>query len=382
MEIKNLRKTASRILKAIKNKERIILYGDADLDGVASVIILKESIQSLGEEIAAIYFPDREAEGYGISETGLNFLRKLAPALFIAVDCGIGNFKEAKLAKNLGFEVIIIDHHQVLGKLPEASIIVDPKQKGDKYPFKELAASGIVFKLSELILSSKMTDALRKSFLELTALATIADMMPNEQENKTFIEQGLTSMENSWRPGLQAFFEIEPFESIANLSQKVSKLVSILNIRDLHKGIPASFRLLTSSSKAESQKIIEKLLRKSEIKKEKINKIAEEIEWQLSKESEDIVFIGSTEWEFDLISSLASIICNKYKKPTFIFKKGKKESQGAVRALSGVNSVCLMEKCSKYLLTFGGHPRASGFRIKNENLEKFKACLIKNIQEN
>ncbi len=382
MEIKNLRKTASRILKAIKNKERIILYGDADLDGVASVIILKESIQSLGEEIAAIYFPDREAEGYGISETGLNFLRKLAPALFIAVDCGIGNFKEAKLAKNLGFEVIIIDHHQVLGKLPEASIIVDPKQKGDKYPFKELATTGIVFKLSELILSSKMTDALRKSFLELTALATIADMMPNEQENKTFIEQGLTSVENSWRPGLQAFFEIEPFESIANLSQKVSKLVSILNIRDLHKGIPASFRLLTSSSKAESQKIIEKLLRKSEIKKEKINKIAEEIEWQLSKESKDIVFIGSTEWEFDLISSLASIICNKYKKPTFIFKKGKKESQGAVRALSGVNSVCLMEKCSKYLLTFGGHPRASGFRIKNENLEKFKACLIKNIQEN
>ena len=382
MEIKNLRKTASRILKAIKNKERIILYGDADLDGVASVIILKESIQSLGEEIAAIYFPDREAEGYGISETGLNFLRKLAPALFIAVDCGIGNFKEAKLAKNLGFEVIIIDHHQVLGKLPEASIIVDPKQKGDKYPFKELATTGIVFKLSELILSSKMTDALRKSFLELTALATIADMMPNEQENKTFIEQGLTSVENFWRPGLQAFFEIEPFESIANLSQKVSKLVSILNIRDLHKGIPASFRLLTSSSKAESQKIIEKLLRKSEIKKEKINKIAEEIEWQLSKESKDIVFIGSTEWEFDLISSLASIICNKYKKPTFIFKKGKKESQGAVRALSGVNSVCLMEKCSKYLLTFGGHPRASGFRIKNENLEKFKACLIKNIQEN
>ena len=382
MEIKNLRKTASRILKAIKNKERIILYGDADLDGVASVIILKESIQSLGEEIAAIYFPDREAEGYGISETGLNFLRKLAPALFIAVDCGIGNFKEAKLAKNLGFEVIIIDHHHVLGKLPEASIIVDPKQKGDKYSFKELATTGIVFKLSELILNSKMTDALRKSFLELVALATIADMMPNEQENKIFIEQGLASMENSWRPGLQAFFEIEPFESIANLSQKVSKLVSILNIRDLHKGIPASFRLLTSSSKAESQKIIEKLLRKSEIKKEKIKKIVAGIEWQLSKESEDIVFIGSTEWEFDLISSLASIICNKYKKPTFIFKKGKKESQGAVRALSGVNSVCLMEKCSKYLLTFGGHPRASGFRIKNENLEKFKACLIKNIQEN
>lgn len=377
MEIKNLKKAACRILKAIKNKERIILYGDADLDGAASIIILKESIQSLGGEVSAVYFPDRETEGYGISETGLNYLKKFAPALFIALDCGIGNFKGVKLAKKLGFEVIIIDHHQVLGKLPDASIIVDPKQKGDKSPFKELAVAGIVFKLSELLLKDKMTGSLRRNFLELAALATIADMMPREQENKTFIEQGMALMESSWRPGLQTFFEIEPFSGIANLNQKVSKLVSILNTRDLEKGVPAGFRLLTSSSKAESQKIIEKLLRKSELKKEKINKIAEEIEWQLSKENEGIVFIGSAELEFGLIGSLASIICNKYRKPTFIFKKGIKESQGAVRALSDVNSVCLMEKCSKYLLTFGGHPRASGFRIKNENLEKFRKCLIR-----
>jgi len=263
--------------------------------------------------------------------------------------------------------------------LPNASIVVDPKQKSDKYPFKELATVGIAFKLSELILKNKMTNVLRKSFLELTALATIADMMPREQENKIFIEQGMASMENSWRPGLQAFLEMEPFESISNLNQKVSKLVSILNIRDLHSEMPASFRLLTSFSKEESQKIIKKLLRKSELKKEKINKIAEKIEWQISTSQEPIIFIGSAEWELGFISSLASIMCNKYRKPAFIFKKGIKESQGAVRALSEINSVCLMEKCSKYLLTFGGHPRASGFRIKNENLEKFKKCLIQNL---
>ncbi len=381
MEIKNLKKAAKRILMAIKNKENIILYGDSDLDGASSVIILKESIQTLGGEISAVYFPNRETEGYGISEIGLNYLRKFAPALFIAVDCGIGNFKEIDIANKLGFEVMVVDHHQVLGKLPNASIIVDPKQKDDKYSFKELAATGIVFKLSEVFLKNKMTDTLRKNFLELTALATIADMMPREQENKIFIEQGLASIENSWRPSLQTFLEIEPFRDIANLNQKISKLVSILNIRDLEKGMPASFRLLVSPSKIGSQKIIKKLLKKSEIKKEKINKIAEEIEWQISKENEVIIFIGSIEWEFGFISMLASIMCNKYKKPTFIFKKGIKESQGAVRAPSGVNSVCLMEKCSKYLLTFGGHPLASGFRIKNENLEKFKKCLIDNVSE-
>jgi single-stranded-DNA-specific exonuclease len=381
MEIKNLKKAADRILKAVKNGENIVLYGDADLDGISSVIILKESIQNLGKEISVIYFPDREIEGYGISEIGLNFLKKFAPALFIAVDCGIGNFKEVDLANKLGFEVLIIDHHQILGKLPNASIVVDPKQENDEYPFKELAATGIVFKLSELLLKDKMTNILRENFLELTALATIADMMQQEQDNKLFIEQGLNTIENSWRPGIKTFFEMElPFNDITNLNQKVLKLTSILNIRDLKDGMPIGFKLLTSSSKQESEKIIKKLFKKNEEKKEKINKIIEEIEWQVSTEQEPLIFIGSSKWEFGFIGSLASIISNKYKKPTFIFKKGSKESQGAVRISSDINSVSLMEKCSEYLLTFGGHPKASGFRIKNENLEKFKNCLIKNLR--
>jgi single-stranded-DNA-specific exonuclease len=380
MKIKNLKKAANRILKAIKNKENIILYGDADLDGAASVIILKESIQNLGKEVNTIYFPDREVEGYGISEIGLNYLKKFTPALLIAVDCGIGNFKEIDLANKLGFEVMIIDHHQVLGKLPNASIVVDPKQEDDKYPFKELAATGVVFKLSELLLKDKMTNVLRESFLELTALATIADMMPQEEENKIFIEQGLNTIEKSWRPGLKTFFEIKLFNNITNLNQKISKLVSILNVRDLEDKMPASFRLLISSSKQESQKIIKKLFKKNENKKKKIDKIIEEIEWQISTQQEPLIFIGSEKWKFGFIGLLASIISNKYKKPAFIFKKGLKESQGAVRTPSNVNSVSLMEKCSECLLTYGGHPKASGFRIKNENLEKFKNCLIKNLK--
>lgn len=180
MEIKNLGKAAKRISEAIENKEKIILYGDADLDGVSSVIILKESVQTLGGKVAAVYFPDRETEGYGISQTGLLFLKKYSPALLVAIDCGIGNFKETKLAKKLGFKVIIVDHHEILDKLPEAEIIVDPKQKGDRYPFKKLAATGLAFKLAQLLFKNKMTAGLKRNFLELVALATIADMMPRE----------------------------------------------------------------------------------------------------------------------------------------------------------------------------------------------------------
>lgn len=380
-EIKNLKKAASRILKAVEKKEKIIIYGDADLDGVASVIILKETLKNLGGIVSAIYFPDREIEGYGITEKGLNFLKKFSPSLLIALDLGIGNFKEVKLAKKFGFEIIIIDHHEILDKLPEAKIIVDPKQKGDKYPFKDLAAVGVVFKLTELLLEGKMAENLRKSFLELVALATVADMMPKEEDNKIFIEEGLEGLENSWRPGIKAFFQTEELNHYLNLNQKVSKIISLSNIRDVEQNFPASFRLLDSSSIEESKNLIQKLIEKSRARSQKINEIVETVKERLMRKEAPIVFEGDSGWEFTLISSVASIICQKYQKPTFIFKILEKESQGTVRALSDINSVALMKKCKKYLMTYGGHPRASGFRIKNENLEKFKNCLTKYFLE-
>lgn len=378
MQIKNLEKVAERISKAIKNLEKIILYGDADLDGVTSVIILEESIKTLGGKIASIYFPDRETEGYGISKNGLNFLKNYSPALFIAVDCGIGNFKEVKSAKKLGFEVIIIDHHEVLDEVPEAEIIVDPKQIGDKYPFKGLSAAGIVFKLAETLLKNKLTDNLRKNFLELAAMSTIADLMPRESENKIFIEDGLSSIENSWRPGIKAFLETEPFKNYSNLNEKISKIISILNVRDIKERLPATFRLLSSRSLESAKDIINELLVKNKIRKKRIKEITEEVEKRIAKKTEPIVFEGGDNFDLTLISAVASIICQEYSKPTFLFKKLKKESQGTVRTPEGVDSVALMKKCSKYPLTYGGHPRASGFRIKNEKLKKFKECLIKN----
>lgn len=379
-EIKNLKKAAERILKAIKKKEKIILYGDADLDGVGALIILKEAIKNLGGEISAIYFPDREAEGYGISETGLNFLKKFAPSVLIAVDCGITNFKEVKLAKKFGLEVIIIDHHEVLDKLPEAKIIVDPKQKGDKYPFKELAAAGVVFLLSKLLLGERLTESIRRNFLELVALSTIADMMPREGDNNVFIAEGLKSLENSWRPGIRAFLEADFFKDYPEMTRKISKIISLLNIRDVEKNLPASFRLLTGSSLDESKTLIARLIEKSEKRRQKIAEITEEVEGRIAKEDSPVIFEGDAVWDFTLISPVASIICQREQKPTFIYKVLGNESQGTVRAPSGVNSVDLMKKCSKLLLTFGGHAAASGFRIKNENLEKFKECLIKNLK--
>ncbi len=376
MEIKNLKKAADRILKAVKNKERIVIYGDADLDGVTSVIILKECLKNLGKEVAEIYFPDRENDGYGINEKGLFYLKKHSPGLFLALDCGIGNFKEIELAKKLGFKTVIIDHHEILDKLPKADIIVDPKQKGDKYPFKQFAAVGIVFRLTKLLLGKKMSESLRRDFLELAAIATIADMMPRTNDNEEIICQGLSSLRESWRPGIQALLGLENFQSL-NLIQQVNKVNSLLNIRDVENGLPVSYRLLTIVDKKEAEKLARNLLEKGVVKKMRIQDIKEEIEEKiLGREKDPIIFEGSSDWELILLGIVASILSQKYQKPVFLHKKEKINSQGSVRAPAGFNTVEAMKSCSQYFLTFGGHPAASGFKIKNENLEKFKEFLI------
>ncbi len=380
-KIKNLQKTANRIIKAVKNKEKFIIYGDADLDGVTSVIILKETIRNLGGEISAVYFPDRETEGYGITRTGLNYLKDFSPALFITLDLGIGNFEEVKISKRLGFEVVIIDHHQVLGKVPQASIVVDPKQRGDKYHFKNLATAGIVFKLSEVILKEKLTQKLKDNFLELVALATIADLMPRAEENNLFIEEGLNSLRNTWRPGLKVFSFIDSPKKYKNFQEFSQKLISSLSAAEKKDHLNEAYLLLTEQNERKAKMMAENLFKKSQQKHLKIKEIVGEIENRIvKKQKEEIVFEGNNSWPLALLGPAASRICKKYQKPTFLFKIDKKESQGAVRVPSRFDSVKIMAKCKKLLETYGGHALASGFRVKNEQLEKFKNCLINQVR--
>jgi len=375
MQIKNLDKAAKRILKAIKKRENIVIFGDADLDGVASAIIVKESINSLGGKISEIYFPDREKEGYGISFSALKFLEKEAPAVFIALDCGIGNFKEVKMAKRMGFKMIIVDHHEILDCLPEAEIIVDPKQKSDKYNFKQFATAGLAFKLAESLFKNKMPESLRKSLLELAALATISDMMPRTDDNAVIIADGLNSIKSSWRPGIQALLGNKELISL-DFMQKIYKINSLMNIRDIENRMPAAFRVLASSDRRNAEKLAERLFLKGIEKQKRVKTIMEEVEAKImGKNADSIIFEGKSDWELALIGVVASILTQKYQKPIFLYKGNGEESQGGARAPSGLNLVEAMKGYSKKLITYGGHPQAAGFRIKDSELEGFKKHL-------
>ena len=375
-EIANLKKAAKRIQKAAKAKEQIILYGDSDLDGVTAVLIAEQAIRSIGGNIVSFYFPDREKEGYGITKQALETFKGISPALLIAFDLGIGNVEEVKQAKEMGFEVIIVDHHVVPDVMPKADIIVDPKQPGDSYPFKEFAAAGLAFELAKRILGDAMSDSLRKSLVELAMLGTVADMMPREEDNIAIIEEGIDVIGESWRPGLQAFFEMPEFAKIDGREARVEEIISVLNAREVQNGLPGAFRLLVSTSKEDAEKIINLLIEELRKKREEVWNIVEEMRERIDKNLTDsVVLEGKESYDFYRLGSAASILIREYHKPVYLYKKMEKESIGSARAPKGYHTVKAMKNCENLLDTYGGHPPASGFRIKNENLEKFKECL-------
>jgi len=377
-EIKNLKKTAQRIEKAIKNKEKILLFADSDLDGVTSFIVLEETIKSLGGKVEDFYFFGRTLEEmYGLNKDALEYFKKYSPGLLITLDCGITNFEEIEIANKLGFETIIIDHHQALDKLPKASIVVDPKQKEDKYPFKELAAVGVVCHLSQLLFKDKWDKGIRKNIMELTALGTLADMMKISDDNEEFIKEGVPALINSPRPAFQALLEKIGKDNYSP-NEIIRKIIAILNITEIKNHIPQTYTFLTCSSKSRCKRIIEKLCKQNEERRMKIKNITEAIiekvneQWPVS-----LIFEGDKSYSLSMAGSLSSRVCNKFEKPCFIFEQGDTLSKGSVRTPKGIDSVKAMKECSDLLEVFGGHAQASGFTIKNKNLKKFKECLSK-----
>jgi len=373
-KIKNIEKAAERIKKAVQNKERIILYGDSDLDGISSVVILEGAIKNLGAHVDCAFFPDRENDGYGINLKALDMLKDKSPALLITLDLGIGNLKEVDVANEMGFEVIIVDHHEPLAGVPKASLIVDMKQTDDSYPFKGLANVGVTFNLCMEILGDGISQNLKNSFLELAALGTIADMVPQVEQNQEIIEEGLRSLKNTFRPALRAFLNIlgsgEVFEG------SLPKIISALNAAESVNFENESYMLLTSSSLSQCEEMAQKLLDKNRYKQEQVKNIIQEVERRISQSPDaPIIFEGDPSWKLTLAGPVASTMCTKYEKPAFIYKKMDKESCGSVRNPKGTNSVEAMKACDNFLMTYGGHANASGFRIKNEHLDKFKDCL-------
>lgn len=373
-EIKNLKTAAQRIRKAVETKEKIILFADADLDGVSSLIIMEEAIKSLGGEVFLVYFPDREIEGYGLNRQALDYLRKDAPALLVLFDCGIGNVDELGIAQNFDFEPVVIDHHEVLDELPVSVLVVDPKQPGDDYPFKRLATVSIVYCLAEELLGEKRQPLFKRSAMELAALGVIADMMPEEDVNKMVVGDGLLYLTSTFRPGLKEIANLLR-EQNDSLRAIVQKIVAVLNITQIKNHLAEAYTLLSTSSSDEARELAKRLQKESKVRQEKIKEMYEEIVKRTKDQRDAVIFEGDNRWSQALTGAVASRVCNKLQKPTFVFKIGLEKSRGSVRVTSQFNAVLALRDCHKFLEVYGGHPQAAGFTLANENLDNFRQCL-------
>lgn len=379
-EIKNLEKAAQRIKEAVKNKENIIIFGDADLDGVSSVILVEETLKTLGGKAAEVYFPNREEEGYGLNGDALESFSKYSPGILILVDSGMSSFVAIEKARKLGFETIIVDHHQPLEKLPPASIIVNPQQPGDNYPFKLLAACGVTFKLVKELLGERISKNIEENFLELVALGTIADLMPKVEDNLFFIERGVSSLPKTCRPGLKVFPELFPLDnfSLASLAQK---MISLFQLTDFKDHLTESYLALTCPEEKEAKKWVSLLFEKNKARGELLRSLLEEIEDKITGNPSSFILQGSGEIPHLLTGNLASKLCNKFKKPVFIYAVKNGVIRGSVRTPKTIDSVAALSYCRSLLSIYGGHPQAAGFTVKIENLEKFKQCLENYFQK-
>ncbi len=382
-EIKNLKQVSQRIKAAVAQKEQVFLFGDSDLDGATSLIIIEESIKTLGGQLGPAYFSSRDFnENYGLNKRFLEYLEGYEPGLLIVTDCGVTNHREITSLKEKGWSVIVVDHHQVLDTVPGDALVVDPKQPGDHYPFKEFAAVGVAYYLSRLLLAGEKFSAIDQSFLELAAIGTLADMMKKKDDNKAIIEKGLSSLKDTNRTGLRVLIDMiaGPNDSPDKIVQRI---ISILNITEVKNHLAQNYLLLTADNEVKAETIARTLIDKNKERRKIIEDLVDSIKKNAaSKESAAIVFEGYERYPLVLTGAVASRICNHFLKPTFIFKKGKGVFKGSVRTPKGVNGVEAMKNCAHLLEIFGGHPQAAGFTVSQEHLDDFERCLKDYFKKN
>ena len=383
-EIKDFDKLIRRLKKALKDKEKIILYGDSDMDGAVAVIILKIIIDNLGGRSPIIYFSDRKRTEQGINLESLESLKDKAPALIVSLDCGTSNVEEIEIAKKLGFEVVVVDHHDIF-ETPKVKILVNPKQQSKESPFYYLAAAGLALKIAEKMLAKRFSGVIKEDILGLAALATLIDLVPEIGENKKILKEGLPMLENSWRPAIKVFFASEMTKRCISTREIIIKIGKITNITDKEDDyLNKIYVLLNSKSEEEAKLRLEELLEMASERQEKINFFIEELKAKIASNNDKtpIIFEDLNSCPFPILSVVASRVSVLFMKPTFIFTKEKKENWGSYRMPLDENGIEAVSSCAKLLRRYGGHPAVGGFYFDDKNKEKIKECLIKYFKEN
>mgnify|MGYP003731781975 CR=1 FL=1 len=379
--MKDMDIAVDRIQNAILKKERILIYGDYDVDGVTSVALVYSYLVKNYSNIIK-YIPDRYKEGYGISRQGIDYAKKEKVHLIISLDCGITAIDKINYANELEIDFIICDHHIPLENLPNAVAVLDPKRKDCKYPFKELCGCGIGFKLIHAlnIVNNKPFDEI-KIYLDLVAIAIAADIVPIIDENRVLAFYGIEQINKNPRAGLREM--TNSVKSKIKINDLVFRIAPRINSSGrMDKAISSVELLIQKNDKnlEELSKKIELLNTERRIKQEIIvNEALVEIKNQKEKKTFSTT-VYKEDWHKGVIGIVASKLIEYYYKPTIVLTKSEGLIVGSVRSVKGFDIYRVLKKCKKALIQFGGHKYAAGVTLYSKKLDEFKKLFEENVK--
>ncbi len=373
-----------RILEAADNGETVILYGDYDVDGVTSIALLDSVLRAYGIKTHC-FLPTRLEEGYGLSLKGIdNCLGATHATLLIAADCGTNSREESLVLKELGVDLIVLDHHEPSSEgTAECVALVNPKLGDD---FHYLCTAGVVFKVSHALLKERPLSGFDlKNYLDFVALGTIADIVPLEGENRIFARRGLSQLDQTIHPGLVALKRVAGVNAPARSNDVGFKLGPRINAAGRLDTAEASLHLMLSQDEDEAVILAESLDQQNRDRQELEQKTREEAEQMihdLPQEERDFgIVVGARGWHPGVVGIVASRIAKRYYRPTFIVAINEEGlGKGSGRSVSGISLVHALEASSQVIEAGGGHEMAAGVSVREENLELFRQSFVKDVE--
>ncbi|MFO7878576.1 MAG: single-stranded-DNA-specific exonuclease RecJ [Bacteroidota bacterium] len=385
--MEDMDKAIARLNKAIGNKEKILVYGDYDVDGTTSVSLVYNYLSNLNKEID-YYVPDRYNEGYGISFEGLKYAVDNEVDLIIALDCGIKAIDKAKFASEHGVDLIICDHHTPGDEIPEAVAVLDPKRSDCNYPYKHLSGCGVGFKLLQAFAdSNNMPERDLYQLLDLVVVSIGSDIVPITGENRILAYYGLKVLNHSPQVGLKKIIELGGLnDKEIVISDIVFKLGPRINAAGRMESGKTAVELLVSKDEKLAEEIgnqinvinDERKTKDHEITDQALEQIAENIEGREKKTT----VVHAKDWHKGVIGIVASRLIEHHFRPTVVLTESNGYLSGSARSVPGFNLYEAIESCSHLLEDFGGHMYAAGMTLKPENIEDFKQCFESFVEKN
>ncbi len=381
---------ADRIVAAVRAGRKIFIYGDYDVDGVCGTSILWACLKLAGARDVEYYIPHRVEEGYGVNAEAVRRLAVEHKAeLIITVDCGISAVSEARLARQLGVELIVTDHHTLGPELPDAAVVVHPRLPGSLYPFGDLCGCGVAFKLAWQICktfgdgkkaSPHLRDFLVKS-IGLVAMATVADVMPIHGENRLLVRHGLAGLIGSPSHGLKALMDVAGCLGKKGLSTGTVgfKLAPRINAAGRLERAMLAVEMLTTDDQGRAEDLARQLdacnKQRQEVEREIVEQAHEMIAAQGGISGRGAIVIGDEAWHPGVIGIVASRLVETYHRPAIVVALGAEHGQGSARSVAGFNLFEAIRACSAGLLGFGGHAMAAGLKIPRGHFDEFAALF-------